>query len=168
MSPENLGNVLGALATLFSDQMSAAVSSTGLQLAEATALSLLTTYPECSIEELRAPLGLSHSGGVRLVDRLAAAGHVERRVGGDARSVALRLTRRGREAAAAAMAQRAEVLARAVHMLSREEQRVLGQLASKILEQAAPLPQMAEKTCRLCDHDACVVCPFAGFGDSRL
>lgn len=131
-----------------------------------TALSLLATYPDCSIEELRAPLGLSHSGGVRLVDRLAAAGHVERRGGDDARSVALRLTRRGREAAAAAMAQRAEVLARAIHVLGREEQRLLGQLASKILERAVPLPQMAGKTCRLCDHDACVVCPFADLGGS--
>jgi len=38
-----------------------------------------------SIDALRRVVGLTHSGAVRLVDRLAAAGLVERRVGVDGR-----------------------------------------------------------------------------------
>src|SRR5688572_20555675 len=49
-----------------------------------------------SIDALRRIVGLTHSGAVRLVDRLAGAGLVERRVGADQRSVALHLTPEGR------------------------------------------------------------------------
>jgi MarR family transcriptional regulator, negative regulator of the multidrug operon emrRAB len=52
-----------------------------------------------SIDALRRILGITHSGTVRLVDRLAGAGLVERRVGADARAVALHLTPQGRRLA---------------------------------------------------------------------
>jgi MarR family transcriptional regulator, negative regulator of the multidrug operon emrRAB len=52
-----------------------------------------------SIDALRRVIGLTHSGAVRLVDRLAAAGLAERRVGADGRAVALQLTPEGRRAA---------------------------------------------------------------------
>src|SRR3954469_13178902 len=45
-----------------------------------------------SIDSLRRILGITHSGAVRLVDRLAAAGLVERRIGADARAVSIHLT----------------------------------------------------------------------------
>ena len=44
------------------------------------------------IDALRQTLGLTHSGAVRLVDRLAEAGLAERRPGPDARTVAVVLT----------------------------------------------------------------------------
>src|SRR4051794_41929024 len=54
-----------------------------------------------SIDLLRQVLGLTPSGAVRLVDRLAADGLVRRTPGPDGRQVAVVLTARGRRAAAA-------------------------------------------------------------------
>ncbi|WP_225411196.1 MarR family winged helix-turn-helix transcriptional regulator [Stigmatella hybrida] len=160
MNSENVGNVLGALAEWVTGQVESAVSSAGLNLAEVSALSFLSKYPGRSIEGLRAPLGLSHSGCVRLVDRLAQEGYVERRMGEDARTVALCLTRRGRGFAEAATERRAEALARALHVLDPGEQELLGRLVSKLLEQSVPRASMTVKVCRLCDYAACVECPF--------
>ena len=63
-----------------------------------------------SMDDLRRVLGLTHSGAVRLVDRLAADGCVERRAGADGRSVALVLTAKGRRVARRVRAARAEAL----------------------------------------------------------
>jgi DNA-binding MarR family transcriptional regulator len=76
----------------------------------AAALVHLAQYAGEAIEPLRPPLALSHSGRVRLVDRLVDAGQLERREAGDARGVALHLTRKGRAAAADGLRRREEVL----------------------------------------------------------
>jgi MarR family transcriptional regulator, negative regulator of the multidrug operon emrRAB len=162
MDPGNIGNVLGAMAEWVTEQVDSAVCSADLNLPEVSALLLLSKYSDSSIEHLRAPLGLSHSGCVRLVDRLAQGGYVERRVGEDARTVALHLTRRGRGFSEAATERRAEALARALHVLEPGEQELLGRLVSKLLEQSIPRASMATKVCRLCDYEACVECPFKG------
>ena len=47
-------------------------------------------------DQLRRILGLSHSGTVRLVDRLVADGLVQRREGSDKREIALYATKRGK------------------------------------------------------------------------
>ena len=52
-----------------------------------------------TVDQLCQVLGLTHSGGVRLVDRLAGAGLVERGPGADRRSRSVRLTAAGRRAA---------------------------------------------------------------------
>jgi MarR family transcriptional regulator, negative regulator of the multidrug operon emrRAB len=163
MNPENIGNVLGALAQWVTAQVESAVASEELNLAEVSALSHLSKYPDRSIESVRAPLGLSHSGCVRLIDRLTQRGYVERREGEDARKVALHLTRRGRGFVEAAAERRAEALARALHVLDPGERELLGQLMSKLLEQSVPRASMAMKVCLLCDYGACVECPFQGF-----
>ena len=49
-----------------------------------------------SSEDLAQATGLTHSGAVRLIDRLATAGLVERRPGRDGRSLAIVLTPAGR------------------------------------------------------------------------
>jgi MarR family transcriptional regulator, negative regulator of the multidrug operon emrRAB len=166
VNSENIGNVLGALAEWVTEQVGAAVCSAGLNLAEVSALSFLEKYPGGSIERLRAPLGLSHSGCVRLVDRLAREGYVERRMGEDARTVALYLTRRGRGWVEAALERRAEALGRALHVLDPGEREMLGKLVSKLLEQSVSRPSTADKVCRLCDYEACVECPFDGLDTS--
>lgn len=160
MSPENIGNVLGALAEWVTDQVEDAVASEELNRAEASALSHLSKYPDRSIESVRGPLGLSHSGCVRLIDRLAQGGYVERREGEDARKVALHLTRRGREFVEAAAERRAEALARALHVLDPKERESLGGLLSKLLARSIPRASTALKVCLLCDYSACVECPL--------
>ncbi|MDX2093755.1 MAG: MarR family transcriptional regulator [Kofleriaceae bacterium] len=160
MNEPNAANLLGALAAMIGDGVRDAVAPDPGTLVERTALSVLFKYPDCSIEELRRPLALSHSGCVRLVDRLVAQGHVTRRTGADGRAVALRLTRSGRAVAAAGAEARAAYLLRLVRTLSPEERAALGRLATRLLDQGTPTPHAAATTCRLCDYDACRACPF--------
>lgn len=116
------------------------------------------------MDDLRNAVGLTPSGAVRLVDRLAAAGLVERRPGADGRSLALHLTGRGRRAARRVLAARAESLARLVAVLDERERRSLVDLTEKLVA-ALATQRLADRgrdqdpaggwLCRLCDVDAC-------------
>jgi DNA-binding MarR family transcriptional regulator len=160
MDDANLANVLGAFATRLTDLVRAALTATGHDASEAAALVHLSKYPGEAIEGLRAPLELSHSGCVRLVDRLVEAGLVERREAGDGRAVALHLTRKGKEAAANLLRRREEVLARAVSSLGVQERDVLARVIQRLLPREVPTVSVALRTCRFCDYGACRVCPF--------
>jgi len=97
---DRLANLLGAVATGIDDAVIGALTSDGLDATTATALvALLDFSPAGSVERLRHGVGLTHSGAVRLVNRLDALGLAERRRGDDQRSVAVVLTRAGRRAA---------------------------------------------------------------------
>jgi DNA-binding MarR family transcriptional regulator len=161
MDPGNLGNVLGALALHLTDQMRAAAIGPDQDASAMTALVHLAKYPDDSIESLRVPLQLTHSGGVRLVNRLVAAGYVERRAGADARVVALRLTRKGREVAAEAVARREAVLARALQALAPAERDQLAGLLCRVLAHEVPTEAIARLACRWCDYNACQKCPVS-------
>ena len=165
LSDPNIANLLGALATLIEDGVEAAVALEPGELPKRTALALIAKYPGCSIEELRGPLALSHSGCVRLVDRAVDAGLVERRPSEDGRAVALHLTRRGRTANDATVECREKVLQRALGVLSEDERDQLGAIATKLLDSVVA-PQAAMRTCRFCDYDACVTCPMQKFASS--
>jgi len=91
-------NVLGALAMALADGLrdatEAAAGMTGAAPAALVALhQFLAGRPA---EDLAQATGLTHSGAVRLIDRLVDAGLVERRPGRDARSLSIVLTPRGR------------------------------------------------------------------------
>lgn len=165
MKATNLANLLGSLAVFLVDEVSDAASR-GHSPAASAALLLLQKYPGSSVEDLRHPLALSHSGCVRLVDRLEAERCVERRTGSDARAVAIVLTRKGREAAEVARSLREEVLVAAVSKLTREEQETLGALVTKVLDRNVGVPRVAMRTCRLCDYEACVSCPMQKFASA--
>jgi DNA-binding MarR family transcriptional regulator len=100
-------------------------------------------------------LGLTHSGAVRLVDRLTDAGLAERRRGSDGRSVAVALTPAGRRAAAAVRVARERALAEALSALSGDERRALSALHEKLLAGLTSDRASARRLCRLCDADAC-------------
>src|SRR5687768_18095276 len=74
------------------------------------ALVHLHAHPGETVEALRRVLGISQPAAVRAVDRLAAAGLLERRPGPDRRSLALHLTRAGELAAGRLLARRTEAL----------------------------------------------------------
>src|ERR687894_2751060 len=86
-----------------------------------------------SIDALRRIVGLTHSGAVRLVDRLAPAGLVQRRVGADQRSVALHLTPEGRRAARRVLAQREAAIEQVLAELDPRERASLGRLHEGIV-----------------------------------
>src|SRR5436189_5661396 len=97
-----LANVFGALVTSASEHLRQATEDADRRLlgGEPTALVVLAQRPGQSIDALSRALALTHSGAVRLVDRLEASGLVERSPSGRGRALALRLTRRGKEIAA--------------------------------------------------------------------
>ncbi len=134
---------------------------------DAAALLVLEKYPDSSVEFLRGPLSLSHSGCVRLVDRLERDGLVERREGSDARSIATHLTRKGRDAASSAAARREDVLVRAFSALTAKERETFGTRAAKIVDRAVVSPRGAMRACRLCDYGACVECPMHKFASGE-
>ena len=93
-------NLLGALSLVAGDRVR---DATGAEPTWSAALVTLQTMTDGgSIDELRRVLGLSHSGGVRVVKALSRAGLVElRRDPDDGRAVQVRLTGDGRAAARA-------------------------------------------------------------------
>jgi DNA-binding MarR family transcriptional regulator len=172
--PGRAANVLGALALVLTDRMSdAAEDASGQTVTDAVALSALVHVlpPAPSIDLLRQVLGLTHSGAVRLVDRLEQAGQVSRVPGADRRTTAVRLTAAGRRAATRVTAGRAGLLRGALDTLSAEDQEQLAVLAGKVLaglrrDPAATGVPVTRWTCRLCDTTACGRtegrCPVAG------
>ncbi|MGH9095403.1 MAG: MarR family transcriptional regulator, partial [Acidimicrobiales bacterium] len=99
--PGRTANLLGALSLAVSDRMATVVAGTSEHSeTAASAISALAQFLHGpSVDRLSQVVGLSQSGGVRLVDRLQRDGLVERRPGGDRRTAAVSLTARGRRAA---------------------------------------------------------------------
>ncbi|MFO1059214.1 MAG: MarR family transcriptional regulator [Dongiaceae bacterium] len=162
MSDARTGNLLGALALALTDAMTAATEHGARHGAAApAALVCIHNYPGLSIERLRTILQLSHSGTVRLVDRLVADRLVERAAGPDQRSVALRLTPAGATAVAAVLAERRRVLDEALHGLDAGERGALVPLLEKLLARTSAGRRSADHICRLCDDAACPLpqCP---------
>ena len=148
-------NLLGTLSLAIAGRMEAAVTSP-LGPSAPAALSALEAYLSGEpIDALRQALGLTHSGAVRLVDRLAEAGLAERRRGADARSVAVALTPAGHAAALEVRRAREAALEAALAPLSREERATLCALHEKLLGGLAGDRASARRMCRLCDVEAC-------------
>jgi DNA-binding MarR family transcriptional regulator len=145
------------LALLVADQMSAAVAAAaGGSGSAAAALSALHTFLDRpTIDRLRQVLGLTPSGAVRLVDRLADAGLVTRGPGDDARSRSVRLTAAGRRAAVRVVAARTAVLDRALADLSANQRRALHALLGKVMGAMVRDKDGGAWICRLCDLAAC-------------
>ena len=148
-------NLLGTLSLAVAGRMESAVASP-LGPSAPAALSALDAYLGGEpIDALRQALGLTHSGAVRLVDRLAEAGLAERRRGADARTVAVTLTAAGRAAAHAVRTAREAALEDALAALSPAERVTLGALHEKLLGGLAGDRASARRMCRLCDVEAC-------------
>jgi len=158
-------NLLGALGLAIVDRVQADT--------DATALSALHQFLDApTIDLLRQVLGLTSSGTVRLVDRLAAEGYVRRGAGADRRATTVSLTSAGRLAARRAARDRRAVLSQAMAALDTDERRQFGELAGKILAGLVRSKQTTERwTCRQCDLTACGHrqgrCPVAAAGAAR-
>jgi MarR family transcriptional repressor of emrRAB len=150
-------NLLGALSLAVADRINdAAVRAVGMGASAPAALTALNgPAAGATIDALRRILGLTHSGGVRLVDRLAEAGLVERRLGADHRSVALWLTPDGRRAARRALAQREAAIEAVMADLTAAERDGLVRAAERMLGSLNEEPGAERRICRLCDLEAC-------------
>ncbi len=98
MSDPRLENVLGSVAVAITGAVQAAVDeAAGHSAAGPAALTALRIHRGCSVDRLAGVLGLTHSGTVRLVDRLEDDGLLRRGQGQDARGHA-RVDGQGHEA----------------------------------------------------------------------
>ncbi len=162
MSNAQTTNLLGAFALALADDLEEATVAGARHGANApAAIITVGTYPGETIESLCRTVGLSHSATVRLVDRLAADGLLERRRGTDGRSSALHLTRVGKRRMAEILARRRDVLTSTLSLLGAGERKTLGHLLRKMLRAGTRGRGHADHICRLCDGSACPLetCP---------
>jgi DNA-binding MarR family transcriptional regulator len=166
-SRQHAVNVLGALSLVVADRMNTAVEAIAtLGPSAPAALAAMHEFLDGgSVTQLSSVLGLTHSGTVRLVDRLVAEGLVERVGAEDARAVSVVLTRRGRRTAARILQAREESLAGALSALSPDEIDQLTATLDTMLatvtlaraeeRSARPHDRPQPWLCRLCDLAAC-------------
>jgi DNA-binding MarR family transcriptional regulator len=152
-----VANVFGALAVAVTDRISTAVAAAaGQSVSAAAALSALHHFPDPpNLDRLGQVLGLTHSGAVRLVDRLAEAGLVVRSPGADGRTRVLALTPAGRAVAERVTAARTDALAGLLADLAPDEHRTLHGLAGRLMAALVRTKEGGAWTCRLCDLRAC-------------
>lgn len=155
-------NLLGATVLGLFDELRAAVEQkTGRSGEGSAALVVLGHQPGLSNDRLSRLLGLTHTGSVRLIDRLVADGLVERRASTvDRRGVALFLTAAGLAARRDVLAERERVMASLVGKLAPGDQERLAALLSQMLQSFARDDTHKLRICRLCDDGACGQCPI--------
>jgi DNA-binding MarR family transcriptional regulator len=161
----HLANVLGALAVALTDRIREATeAASGVTGAAPAALVSLEQFlGGRNLDDLAQAMGLTHSGAVRLVDRLVDAGLVERRPGRDGRSVSVALTARGRRRSRAVTRAREQAVEAVLTELGERDRATLHRLVDALTatETRARLAARAYGDvpagwfCRLCDPDAC-------------
>ena len=165
MTIDRTANLLGALALALTDRMTEEIQTRAMHGAAAPAAVVsIGVDPGLSVGALAQTVGLTHSATVRLVDRLARDGLVERRGGMDGRSVGLRLTRRGAARRRAILKGRHQILSEALAVLPTGDQAALTPLIEALLGAMTQDRQQADHICRLCDEDVCpeATCPVEG------
>jgi DNA-binding MarR family transcriptional regulator len=155
MSHAHVANVLGALGLALADRLSEAAERAGGSSAAAALVTLYGTRAGIRIDGMARVVGLSHSGAVRLVDRLEADGLVERRRGADQRSTTLYLTPAGRRSARQVLAHREAAMHSLLSLLTDDQQAELSDLAGRLLRELAAEPAAEGRLCRICDLEAC-------------
>lgn len=160
-----LVNVLGAFALALADRIrDATEAAAGMTGAAPAALVALHQFlAGHTTEDLAQATGLTHSGAVRLVDRLVAAGLVERRPGRDGRSLSIVLTKTGRVLSQEVTAARATAIDAAFDGLGRNDRRALlvlvETLTATVTTQRLGARQQGDEPsgwlCRLCDFASC-------------
>lgn len=166
-SRQHAANTLGALSLIVTDRMNAAIEAVAaLGPSAPAALAALHEFLDGgTVTQLSSMLGLSHSGTVRLVDRLGAEGLVERAGAQDGRAVSVVLTRTGRRMAAQILQARETSLTSALSALSADEVDNLAAMLDAMLT-TITLTRAEERVagthdrpqpwlCRLCDFAAC-------------
>lgn len=160
-----LVNILGALALALSDRIRETTEASAALVGSAPgALVALDQFlGGATTEDVSQVMGLTHSGAVRLVDRLVAAGLVERNPGRDARSGSIVLTASGRVRSHQVTRARADAIERALAGMSSDDRRglarLVGSLLTTITEQRLTDRRHGQEPpgwlCRVCDFTAC-------------
>jgi DNA-binding MarR family transcriptional regulator len=151
-----LENQLGALGIALGDSMDQAFDEAcAVGDSAPAAVILIHENPDTRIEALARYLELSHSGTVRLVDRLVEAGWVAREACEDKRAVVLVLTKAGTKVAERLLDGRRKSLGRALQGVSAADRKVLERLVPQMLNNLIEDKVQADHVCRYCDTKAC-------------
>ena len=155
-------NLLGAAVLGLYDELRLAVERrTGRSGEAPAAVVALGHQPGLSNDGLSRLLGLTHTGTVRLVDRLVADGLVERRAAArDKRGVALHLTKAGLAARQDVLSEREAVMRPLISQLDAADQENLATLLEKLLKTVGRDDTHKLRICRLCDGEVCLGCPI--------
>ena len=108
-----------------------------------------------TVDGLARVLDLTHSGAVRLTDRLEAEGLVERRPGPDGRSRAVHVTAAGSAAARRLRDERFTALEDVLAPLDPADRTALTGALEALLGGLTRAGAAPVRTCRLCDADVC-------------
>lgn len=141
-------NLLGAAGLAVAGRLATSARDVAL-------VSLASFLDGAHIDALAATVGLSHSGAVRLADRLAGEGLLTRSAGADHRSVAVWLTDAGRAEAARLAEQREAALTELLEPLGDDRRAALRDALEALLDGLTRAGAPPRHTCRLCDADAC-------------
>lgn len=156
MDNPRLLNLVGALGLSLADGQQRAVAvATGLAPTEAAALNFVGQTPGCSIESVRTALAITHPGTVRVIDRLAGRGLVERGAGADGRTRGLSLTTSGSAVWVRLNEARLAWLDAAIERLDRTARAQLESAVEDLLTVLTPGYDESEHMCRLCDLRVC-------------
>lgn len=158
---DRTANLLGAVALAVVDRIEETARVVLNRVGETPAALVVIGYGlGPSNDELRRILGLSHPGSVRLVDRLAADGLVERRAGRDKRAIALYLTEQGAALREQLLSGRLSAIKPLLMSLTPPEQEALAALLHKMLSSMETTDLERCTLCRLCDNRVCSNCPI--------
>ncbi len=157
-------NILGALSVLIQDRVERSWQ-TALDLSPmaVAALVQIDSEPGSSIEQVAGRIGLTHSATVRIIDKLAERGLVEKdRARKDARAQSLKLTRSGKGTAQQLHAARNQVTDELLASLTPAQRQALQDAVATILHQTVEPGREADVTCRVCDERRCTpdICPI--------
>jgi DNA-binding MarR family transcriptional regulator len=149
--------MLGALALTLADRIATrAEAASSLHASATSALVVIANHPGEPIDAIRRTLGLTHSGAMRLVDGLEAAGLVERRRSDrDARAIALWPTPSGERTASEIIAACAELLEPVLGSASEADRKTIATLLETALTELTDSRDRALSICRFCAEDAC-------------
>lgn len=161
----HLINVLGAFALALADRIQDATEAEAgmIGAAPAALVALHEFLTGRTTEDVAQAMGLTHSGAVRLIDRLVEAGLVERRPGRDGRSLSIVLTATGRALSRKVTLARAAAIEGALEGLGSDDRRALVGLVDTLITNVTVQRLCAREhgaepagwLCRLCDFTAC-------------
>jgi MarR family transcriptional repressor of emrRAB len=153
--------MLGALSIAVMDRIEQAARTVIDRGGETPAALVVIGYGDgMTNDRLRRILGLSHSGTVRLVDRLVSDDLVVRRPGRDGREIALHLTPSGIGARDGLLSSRITAITSFLDVLSPVEADRLTVLIRKLLSRQTTSELDRFTICRLCDDTVCTACPL--------
>ncbi len=149
-------NLLGAFVVAVHDQMLERIESElGLSGQAAAALVVIGFNQGRSVDFLSGALQLSHSGCVRVVDKLEQAGLVQRREGKDRRVVALHLSAAGQRRMQVVLRTRSKYLDGLMQSLDTRQQQQFTATIETLLYDITTCSEHAEAMCRYCDEAVC-------------